>query len=178
MLIINKIKDIHSPHFTRLYDLYQSAFASNERRTYDGLVAEMMTEPKFHSLELLKKNEWVGFLNYWVFEEFWYIEHFAVEAHCRNQQIGTQAMKLFMEVSPLPILFEVELPVNDFAKRRICFYERLGFSVLSNKYAQPPYIADKGDFIPELIMCNDLEFASTNFELIKKRLYQEVYHYH
>jgi ribosomal protein S18 acetylase RimI-like enzyme len=133
MLTISEIRDVQTATFASLYDLYQSAFISIERRSYDGLMRELLEESQFHSLVFHKENEFVGFLNYWCFDQFWYIEHFAVEANLRNQQFGTEAMKLFLELTSLPVLFEVEMPENDFAKRRIRFYERLGFSVLSNK---------------------------------------------
>lgn len=177
MLDVSEIRDVHSPIFGRMYDLYQSAFVSVERRTYDGLVKEILDEPLFHSLVFLKDEKFVGFLNYWNFEQFWYIEHFAVDADFRNQQIGTEAMKLFLKSCNLPLLFEVEMPVNDFAKRRIRFYERFGFSVIDKKYAQPPSNHGNSDFLPELLMSNAPDFVNLNFVMIKATLYQQVYHY-
>ena len=68
------------------------------------------------------------------------------------------------------------MPNDINASQRILFYERLGFSIISHKYAQPPY-EGTGFFIPELIMSNDLHFANTHFEKIKEILYNDVYHY-
>jgi ribosomal protein S18 acetylase RimI-like enzyme len=157
--------------------LYIRAFPVSERRSWEGLEHELLYEKKFHPQVLLQDNQFVGFLNYWKFDEFDYIEHFAVTDQMRNKQIGTEAMEIFMKKSNLPIILEVEMPKNSLAERRIKFYERLGFLVLTNEYSQPPYNSEVGDFIPILIMSNDIQFANSHFDLIKETLYDKVYHW-
>ncbi len=85
-------------------------------------------------------------------------------------------MGILLSKMKLPVVLEVEMPNNPTAIRRIHFYERLGFSVLSHKYAQPPYEGDSF-LLPMQLMCNNLHFADSHFELIKENIFQEVYHY-
>jgi len=176
MLNFYRINSVSDPLFEKLYNLYATAFSPSERRSWSALEHELSYEKRFHVHALLKNDHFVGFFNYWVFERFYYIEHFAVTSKLRDQQIGSEAMGIFKNQVKLPILFEVEMPNDPMAVRRIRFYERLGFSVLSHYYAQPPYDGN-GFLLPELIMCNDVHFANTHFDLIKETLYDKVYHY-
>jgi ribosomal protein S18 acetylase RimI-like enzyme len=176
MLQFDQIVSASDPHFSNLYDLYISAFLPTERRTCAGLEYELLYEKRFYANALLQNDQFVGFFNFWTFDRFCYIEHFAINPLFRSQHIGSEAMEIFKGMTGLPIVFEVEMPNDTIASRRIHFYERLGFSVLSHDYAQPSY--EDNDFImPMLMMSNDIHFASTHFDLIKKTLYNEVYHY-
>jgi hypothetical protein len=85
-------------------------------------------------------------------------------------------MKSFFSQTQLPVVLEVELPNTEVAIKRIQFYERLGFSLLSNDYFQPPY-EKKALPIPLLLMSNDKLFASNNFHFLKKVIHTEVYHF-
>jgi ribosomal protein S18 acetylase RimI-like enzyme len=176
MLGFHKISSVSDPFFEKLYNLYIRAFPLNERRSWEGLEHTLLYEKKFNPQVLLQNNQFVGFLNYWTFDRFLYIEHFAIVDNLRNQKIGSEVIGLFKEHAKLPIILEVEIPNNPLATRRIEFYKRLGFSVLSNDYNQPPYEGE-GGLIPMQIMCNDVEFGTQYFELIKEILYSKVYNW-
>lgn len=177
MLHFYRINSVSDPFFLNLYNLYTLAFPPRERRTWAGLEYELSYEKRFCAHALIQNDKFVGFFNYWTFERFYYIEHFAVIPTLRGQHIGTEAMEIFKQQTKLPIVLEVEMPNNPTAIRRINFYEKLGFTVLSRNYAQPPYDGESDFFIPISIMCNDVHFANTHFELIKENLYNKVYHY-
>jgi ribosomal protein S18 acetylase RimI-like enzyme len=174
MLDFYRIINVYDPMFSRLYNLYTASFPHPERRSWDGLVHELIYEKRFFSNALLQDNEFVGFLNYWKFEQFYYIEHFAVLEKMRGKNIGSDAIEMLMKQSKVPIVFEVELPVDEATRKRVHFYERLGFTLLLQEYAQPAYIDDELQ-VPMKLMCNDEVFGNENFEAIKSTLYSEVY---
>jgi len=176
MLKFHRINSVSDPLFSKLYNLYSTAFPPVERRSWEGLEHEIIYEKLFNPNVLLLDGEFVGFFNYWSFERFYYLEHFAIIPNLRNQHIGSKAMELFLKQVNLPVIFEVELPNSPLASRRIKFYERLGFSVLLHDYAQPPY-ENSGFLLPVLIMSNDAQFANSHFGMIKETLYNKVYHY-
>jgi ribosomal protein S18 acetylase RimI-like enzyme len=159
-----------------LYNLYTLAFPLKERRSWAGLEFELSYEKRFCAHALIQDNKFVGFFNYWTFDRFYYIEHIAVVPTMRGHNIGTEAMEVFKSQTKLPIVFEVEMPNDPTSIRRIHFYEKLGFSVLSHQYAQPPY-EGYGFLFPMQLMTNDRHFADNHFELIKDTLYDKVYHY-
>lgn len=176
MLNFYKINNASDPLFTNLYNLYTLAFPPAERRNWAGLEYELTYEKRFCAHALIQNDKFVGFFNFWTFDRFYYIEHIAVIPAMRGQQIGTEAMEIFKSQTKLPIVMEVEMPNDPTSIRRIEFYEKQGFSVLSHKYAQPPYEGDEF-LIPMQLMSNDLHFSNTHFDLIKETLYEKVYHY-
>ena len=176
MLNFHKINTVNNQFFSNLFNLYTLAFPPLERRTWAGLEYELNYEKRFCANALIQEGMFVGLFNYWTFDRFYYIEHLAIVPKLRSQGIGSEAMDIFMDQTKLPIVLEVEMPNNIAASRRILFYEKLGFSIVSHNYAQPPY-EGSGFLMPELIMSNDIHFANTHFEKIKETLYNEVYHY-
>lgn len=176
MLNFHRITSVNCPFFSNLYNLYTLAFPLVERRSWAGLEYELNYEKRFCAHALIQDDKFVGLFNYWTFDRFYYVEHIAVVPAMRDKGIGTEAMEVFKSQTKVPIVFEVELPGSTTSIRRIHFYEKLGFSVLSHKYAQPPY-EDEGFLIPMQLMSNNTHFADTHFEMIKETLYQKVYHF-
>lgn len=176
MLKFIKIINTEDANYHELYDLYRSSFPANERRDWDSLANIFENESRFKMYALENENEFIGFFNYWKFNRFYYIEHFAIKSQYRNRRFGTEAIKAFLKDADMPVVLEVETPTTITASRRIHFYERLGFYVLSDIYMQPPY--DNHSFpVSMLIMSNDYHFCSKHFKLIKEVLYREVYHF-
>jgi ribosomal protein S18 acetylase RimI-like enzyme len=176
MISLQKIENVYDTNFEELYDLYTSAFPSYQRRTWAGLETLFNKKPAFQSFTIKSDNEFVGLLNYWNFEKFVYVEHFAVHADYRNKGIGTSVMKEFLSKIELPVVIETETPRSLVASQRIHFYERLGFYMTTNFYMQPPYEGSQV-MMSMLIMSNDYHFANKHFNHIKSTLYKEVYKY-
>ena len=155
--------------------LYESAFPAIERRDSNAWKQMWKENPLFHIDEiLLTDNTFAGFITYWDFTDFVYVEHFATMPQVRNQGIGKKVIEaLKQKISP-PIVLEVEEPTNEMATRRISFYEKQGFSIIHKPYMQPPY--HKGDnYFPLLIMATNETYAQTHFEQIVQTLYKYVY---
>lgn len=138
------------PDFLRLYN---QAFPAEERRPYtdaqhlDSFIK--MKGGKFHGIALKDGDLFVGFLTYWTFEKYIYIEHFAITPEKRGRNIGRTLIEQLIKTVGENILLEVERPDTEEAQRRIKFYERLGFRArLDLDYVQPPYA--KG--LPEVPM--------------------------
>lgn len=177
MINFHRITCASCTHFQSMYNLYALSFPQAERRSWDGIIHEITYERKFGAHALVRDDKFVGLFNYWVFDKFFYIEHLAVLPGCRNEGVGAEAMEIFKSQCSHPIVFEVEMPTDSQSIKRIAFYEKLGFKVISHRYAQPPYDGE-GDFLlPMQLMTNDLHFATTHFDLIRKTLYRDVYHW-
>ena len=176
MIKFHHISTITDSHFSSMAMLYKSAFPPEQRRSLDKLEHEILTSKHFRAYALLMNGEFVGFFNYWIFETFYFVEHFAIKPELRGEKLGSKVLNTFKEDIAIPVVIEVEMPTSAMAKRRIEFYEKAGFHTIPNDYAQPPY--RPSDFmIPMFIMTNDKEFVSEHFDHIKMTLYKEVYHY-
>ncbi len=174
MLSFYRIGNSKDIHFEDLFNLYRNAFPFAERRSRDGLIQILETEDRFCAYALIQNHNFAGLFHFWTFETFYYIEHLAVVPHLRNQKIGTQAMKFFMEQIQLPVVLEVELPTSQKKRKRIEFYQHQGFEPLAQFYEQPPYENQK-KFTPLKLMSSNPEFTDTHFEFIRDTLYRKVY---
>lgn len=164
------------PSFLKLYN---ESFPANERREYrdERHLAEFikMKGGKFHAFCAKDGDLFIGFLSYWNFEGYTYVEHFAVSPEQRGKRIGTLMLKhLFKEVNE-NVLVEVEHPDSDESRRRITFYEKNGFRIRTEfNYVQPPYSPGK-EPVSMLLMTHG-EVDLHNIDSIKDML-KEVYNF-
>lgn len=108
------------------------------------------------------------------FEGFVYAEHFAIDESARNGGIGAKAMTSFLALHEDPVVLEVEMPTEEMSKRRIGFYERLGFVLDHHVYFQPPY--RKGEaFLEMRLMTHGKLDLEQSFERVKTIIHQNVY---
>lgn len=126
-------------------ELYESAFPSDERRPTKEWLDLMDHEETFHVLYITNdSDEFLGFIAYWDFETFAYIEHFAVKPSSRGHGYGGTALDRFLSMNQdRCIILEVEPPTNTIAEKRIAFYRRHGLQLLPVSYIQPPYSQGK-----------------------------------
>ena len=87
---------------------------------------------------------------------------------------GKRTLEYLCNYLKHPIVLEVERPVEEMAKRRICFYQRQGFTLWKKDYYQPPY-KPGDDFLPMYLMVHGELDCEKDFETIKRRIHKEVY---
>ncbi|MRI01604.1 GNAT family N-acetyltransferase [Kriegella sp. EG-1] len=124
-------------YFKRAWELYQEAFPIEEQRSFDGQ-AKVLKEINYHFDILIEGEELIGFILWWDFENYKYIDHFATAKAHRNKGFGKLILNKLMESTDKPILLEVELPTSSINKRRIKFYERVDFQLNQHYYETPP----------------------------------------
>lgn len=153
---------------------YNHSFPENERRAF-SLVRELIKqEPRFTLYTLHKDSEYSGFITTWDLGDFSYVEHFAIDESARNGGIGGKAMKQWLATCNRPVVLEVELPAEEMSRRRIGFYERLGFVLDNHAYRQPPY--REGDSWLEMrLMAYGPLALETSFERVRDLIYHHVY---
>lgn len=163
------------PLLDRIEITYVSSFPEVERRQF-RLVRDLIeANPFFNMYSLMKADVFVGFISVWEFENFSYIEHFAIDESARNGGIGAIVLNHFISAANTPIVLEVELPVDEMSKRRIGFYERLGFTLDTHVYYQPSYERTQDASIEMRLMSIGGIDLSNMFEEVKLQIYAEVY---
>ena len=168
------VKDFSDPLLDKVEKTYNDSFPEAERRAF-SLVRELVKEePRFTVYTLFKDGVYAGFITAWRFTAFIYVEHFAIDAFSRNGGIGGESMKQFMVLCDAPVVLEVEMPADEMSKRRIGFYERLGYVLDNHVYFQPPY--RPGESLLEMrLMTHGKIDLSKSFEDVKNNLYRYVY---
>jgi len=154
--------------------LLTEAFPENERRDIP-LQREMIRHnKKFFWNVVLFQDIPAGLLAFWNLGSFIYIEHFAIDPAKRNHGIGEQTMKEFIRKNKGPFVLEIEIPDTEISRRRMLFYERMGFRLADCPYEQPPYRkTDKS--VPMRLMTYGKLFQRNDFPEIISAIYKNVY---
>lgn len=165
------LADSGHTHYTR--DLFESSFPEAERPPFEEMKAR--TSERFHFLVLLNDDDPIGLLTYWDFDDFVYVEHFAIDEEMRDQGFGKAAFLNFLSEQHKQVLFEVELPHDEVSEHRVDFYSSMGLCQNSQDYFQPSYRDPQHLAMPMLIM-SKYELDDDAFEEMRQTLYREVYH--
>lgn len=170
-----QLRAIDTNHLAETINLYEQAFPENERRPTEEWKKLIETNDDFHVYDIYKNDAFCGFLSYWTFNDFAYIEHFATHSTVRGGGIGSSVLlNLIEQLKELPVVLEVELPTDELKQRRIGFYERNGFTLLNKPYTQPPYRKGEPSF-PLLLMTTNEQYVSNNWEFVVRAIHKHVY---
>ncbi|MBR1644075.1 MAG: GNAT family N-acetyltransferase [Bacteroidales bacterium] len=173
MIEFTELSDSDHQHFAK--ELFEDSFPAEERPTFSHL--KERTAPNFHFVvATIDEDEPVGILTYWLFDEFAYVEHFAIAPDFRNQGFGKAVMLNFMMKYPDQVVLEIELPTTEQADHRLEFYTDLGFTRNPQPYWQPSYHRRDQLALPMIIMSR-YELDDGEFEEVKEILYRNVYKY-
>lgn len=168
------VKDFSDPLLDKVEKTYNDSFPEAERRVF-FLVKELVKEePRFTVYTLFRNGAYAGFITAWQFESFAYVEHFAIDESARNGGIGAEAMRQFMALCDVPVILEVEIPSEEMSKRRIGFYERLGYALDNHVYYQPPYRQGE-EFLEMRLMSYGNIDLQQSFEEVKDCIHRYVY---
>ncbi len=174
MLQLRKISTT-DPTYNQVENLFLSAFPEDERRDTPQQRENVDHSPIFHCITAEDEGDFVGFITYWDFDTFVYIEHFATSPAKRNNGYGSKIMNAIQESVSKPIILEVELTEDDLSQRRIGFYQRQGFTLWSeHPYIQPPY-RQGGNPLPMLLMATEGLIADKDFPSIVNTIHHHVY---
>lgn len=174
MIRIQPIRTSDVLHYQFMENLLITAFPPEEYRALKELRQYTDCTEKFHNNLIFDEDTPIGFITYWDFGRFCYIEHFAIDPSQRNGGYGKRVLEQISNILNLPIVLEVEMPIEEMAQRRINFYKRQGFNLWEKEYQQPPY--KPGDpFLPMYLMVHGNLECNKDFEEIKSKLHKEVY---
>ena len=171
MIQLTDLSQSDHPHFAK--DLFESAFPDEERPPFGEL--KNRNTDKFHFMVATNDDgdEPIGILTYWTFDDFVYIEHFAIDEDLRNQGLGKAVFLNFLSQQHDQVVLEIELPNTEEADHRLEFYQSMGFFQNPQPYIQPSYHND-GRTVPMILM-SKYELDDDEFCEIKQLLYREVY---
>lgn len=158
--------------FDIIFQIMDKSFPNSEMRTYDGQ-RKVFEKSEYN---VIMNEEKTAFIAFWHFKEAIYIEHFAVGESSRGNGIGADMLRKFLQMFKGKVFLEAEPPVEKIAKRRIGFYERMGFVLNPYYYLQPPYRQHE-EPIQLKIMTYGEEINPKQFDEYKKILYNHVYNY-
>lgn len=163
------------PLLDQIEQTYVDSFPEVERRNFTLVRNLIDAHPLFTMVALFHANMYVGFISYWEFENFRYIEHFAIDSSARNGGYGGSALRGLLVQNEKPVVLEVEIPTDEWSCRRITFYERLGFTLNDQRYYQPSYHdVQESPLEMRLMSWGNLQLAHS-FRQVVKQIHEQVY---
>lgn len=171
-----ELRTINIDEFDNVFAIMEQSFPDDERRNYTEQRA-LFDNPEYsiYVVDDDRDNRIKAFIAVWDFEEFAYVEHFAVNPEYRNGGIGAEVLHRLHELMDKQLCLEVEPPENELARRRIGFYSRNGFVLNEYHYIQPPMSEGKNS-IPLFIMTSKEAVDEERFKFLRRVLYEGVYH--
>lgn len=131
-------KNLEESDFSSFFSLMERSFPASERRDSEKAMTIFNTFPFYHVIGHKNENEVVAFLAYWNFNDYYFIDHLAVSHEYRGKKLGSCLVEYFLKDISGTVVLEVEPPEDEITKKRILFYERLGFHLNHFPYTQPP----------------------------------------
>lgn len=89
-------------------------------------------------------GQFVGFIAYWLFDSYVYVEHFAIAPNRRGKGEGSTILTDFLREADnanLTTILEIDPPKDSVSVLRQQFYERAGMSINPFRHQHPPYRA-------------------------------------
>ncbi|MGN1338941.1 MAG: GNAT family N-acetyltransferase [Oscillospiraceae bacterium] len=161
--------------FIRLYQIIYRSFPPEEHGSFAQHRAEMR-KPEFRCLCCEPDGVPAGFMNYYLFEgeNIAFLEHFAMSPELRGNGTGSRLMRYFQDITaPRNIVLEVELPEGEVQRRRIAFYQRMGFALNEGEYFQPAFNPNSQPLPLKLMSTKPLD--EQEFRQVTRLIHQRVY---
>lgn len=171
-VVLERIQSASHSCLEDLLPLYQDSFPREERRELRELL-KMLDDTEMYFTSVTVESQLVGFVIFWKFAGFLYIEHLAIFLNRRGKGIGEGVLR-WLQKEGSPILLEVEIPFDEEGTQRVAFYNKSGFSSLPVDYRQPPY-REGESLLPMMLFSDRSEWApevlNRAIELFQYRVY-------
>lgn len=169
--ILNKLK---LTDFALIYNIMELSFPSSEIRTYENEL-DLFKNANYHVLVSYNINMNIdGFIAEWDYKDFRYIEHFAVHPNARGSGLGSKMLQEYLNLDKKLVYIEVESQENQSAKRRIQYYQRMGFFLSGFGYVQP-LLREIHSEVNLKIMTYPIKISEADFLKYKKEIFESVY---
>ncbi|RHR40053.1 GNAT family N-acetyltransferase [Parabacteroides sp. AF18-52] len=133
-----RVADKQSPLYADFEQLYRISFPIFEQRTEEQQLLAF-SSPSYHLVAYVEDGTFVGFIAYWEFTHYLYIEHFAIHTDLRGKGYGSIVLKALQDSCDKRLLLEIDPVTDDVSAKRLHFYELNGFSANPYPHIHPPY---------------------------------------
>lgn len=135
------IQDFDHPLYKAFKDLYACSFPVFEQRTEEQQ-RMAFDNPNYHLLAYEANEILVGFISYWEFNDYLYIEHFAINAQIRRKGYGSDILRNFIRSTGKIVLLEIDPITDSVSEARLRFYKKCGFYENTYPHKHPSYRAE------------------------------------
>ncbi len=162
--------------FSRFWEVYQYSFPPHEQRSLESQV-EKLEEEKCSIEAYIEEEVFIGFIIYWQYPTYIYIEHFALSKESRGAGRGSEILRSLIERHDgKKIVLDIDPIEDEISRRRREFYLRLGFIQNPHHHIHPPYRDGEKEF--ELIlMTTTAELSESEYKQLMEGLRSDIITY-
>lgn len=171
MLISRHITATDSPHFSAVDALYARAFPWHEQRE-PAARQQALCDPHYALEAWFDGDVFIGLSGCWQFAGYCYIEHLAIDATLRSRGYGKRLLADILKRAPLTIL-EIDPLTTEIARRRLRFYETMGFHANRWPHCHPTYHAGLADH-ELLVLSYPQAIDAGQYQRFAQDLHQQV----
>lgn len=167
------MKQITNQQIKEVYKLFEESFIPAELRPYD-LFCPLFEKGEFKIY--VRENQIIeGAMIVWEWNDFIYLENFAVNKNLRGKGIGGTLLEELKQLYPYhSIVLEVEAGKDEVSQKRIQFYQRHQWILNSYGYIQPQ-LRENVDDVYLYLMSYPHALNEKEFKQIKNDLFKQVY---
>ena len=133
-----EISSAQSPLYAEVAASYALSFPLFEQRTPQQQ-SDAFADPRYHLLAWHEERRLMAYISYWDLGHCLYVEHFAVEQAQRGQGTGSEVLRQFCSQAKTAVVLEIDPPVDEVSRKRLRFYEHLGFRHNTHSHLHPAY---------------------------------------
>jgi len=140
---IVRIENPENQYFNQVWEIYQYSFPAYEKRTPEHQVTAFKSNI-YHMDAYIEEGRVIGFIGYWIFPDYAYIEHYAMSREMRGKGYGSKILKDFLQrMEGKIVVLEIDPVVDEVSTRRLHFYQNLGFQESPFRHQCPSYQPDE-----------------------------------
>lgn len=164
------IQDFNHSLYEVFETLYTSSFPVFEQRTREQQEAAF-SNVNYHLVGYEENSAFIGFISYWEFDNYLYIEHFAINTHIRGKGYGSDLLRNFIQSTDKIVLLEIDPIIDSISEARLRFYKKCGFYENPYPHKHPSY---RSEYHPHHLIVlttqrpiSEKEYQSFNLDLSK-----------
>ena len=149
------------PRYTAFRNIYDISFPIYEQRTVEQQ-QDAFSDSRYHlDCHIDPVNDLLlGFIAYWRFDSYTYVEHFAIHPNERGKGLGGLILKNLIEQESGRVLLEIYPVTDNVSAARLHFYQLHGFVENPYPHTHPAYrngypdhslvVLSSGETIPDI----------------------------
>ena len=134
-----RLRTTNDKLFPIFEQLYRISFPEYEQRTFDHHAKALTAENCYVNCYQQDDGQFIGFVVYWQFAEYIYIEHYAISDKVRGQGYGTRLLGELVAQTDKIVVLEIDPVIDEISQKRLRFYLALGFVENRFTHVHPPY---------------------------------------
>lgn len=135
---VHKIANCEDSLYNEFIELYGTSFPIFEQRT-EAQQRSAFEDERYNLETYIEDDKFIGFISYWEFDSYIYIEHLAINSSLRGEGYGSRLLREFAQRSGKMLLLEIDPIVDEISAKRLRFYEHNGFVANIHTHRHPPY---------------------------------------